>query len=445
MLPPSTVLPAPAGAFPPLRHVLWGGLLLRLAIYPLLPPTNVDDHFSVITFIRDHGRVPFADELSQAYHPPLYYVLALPLAWIDGPKLVQALSIALSCANLVLLFLLIRETPLLRSERARLHALLAAAVLPVFVVHSALVSNDSLSYLIGTACILLAFRYLEESTGPRLIALAIALAAGLLTKGTFLGWAIALACIVGLEQWRRHGGRRAAVVVLVFVALSGTLGSYKFIENTMRLGRPLVHNMSFEPEWAVRQEGTWQGVSTLLDINVWRLIEKPARFRPVQHSIPLLLYGSTWYPLKVTFGWQATRFPPTIPRILYVAGVVPALLVIGGVLLLAWFSRTLVHAPRLTGDDYFRRVHALTLLLVIGGTFGVVISAGLRFDAWSSFSGRLLFPSMGALCVSLGVGLGRLPDAAARGMGWALWFAWGASLVYFAVECRAALEKLLAS
>ena len=61
-----------------MRGLFYAGVLLRLALFAPLYPTNNDDHFGVIQYILREHALPPSDVLSQAYHPPLYYLLAAP-------------------------------------------------------------------------------------------------------------------------------------------------------------------------------------------------------------------------------------------------------------------------------------------------------------------------------------------------------------------------------
>jgi hypothetical protein len=59
-----------------LRFPFLAGVVLRLFVFLFQDPFNNDYHFQVIDWIHKNGTIPIATQLSQAYHPPLYYVLA---------------------------------------------------------------------------------------------------------------------------------------------------------------------------------------------------------------------------------------------------------------------------------------------------------------------------------------------------------------------------------
>ena len=99
--------------------------------------------------------------------------------------------------------------------------------------------------------------YIERPTTRWLVALGVALGVGLLTKGTFLAFVpgdrrrIALAV-----AWRRRvGTMRALGQTALCVAIAATVGSYKFVENYRRLGRPIVHNLDIPSDGEALSEG----------------------------------------------------------------------------------------------------------------------------------------------------------------------------------------------
>ncbi|RMD95249.1 MAG: hypothetical protein D6813_00705, partial [Calditrichaeota bacterium] len=126
-----------------LKIIFLGGITLRILVYIFLRPYNNDNHIAVVEFIANHGAIPKADQLGQAYHPPLYYLLAAPFAVIGPAKFVQILSLLFSLVNLSLLYYLIKVSSLLHTLNAKRHALLLVVLLPQFVIFSNFVSNDT--------------------------------------------------------------------------------------------------------------------------------------------------------------------------------------------------------------------------------------------------------------------------------------------------------------
>lgn len=394
-----------------LRLILVGGILLRIIVFVFLSPQNNDDHLEVIAFIIEHSALPTSDQLGQAYHPPLYYLLALPWALLGSSKgsskVVQVFSLLLSSCNLYLLYRLIKTTRLLADEGAKRHALMLATVLPQFVAFGSFVSNDTLSYLLGTLTFLQAFATIERPTRPSLILLGLVLGAGLLTKGTFIGFvpvAAVLVVYVGLRQ--RSSLKQHVIALAVLCLVAGVVGSYKFIENTIHLGRPIVHNLDFWPWWRKTQSGTYQGLRSLVDLNVWTLVRHPYICEQTWHSLPLLMYGTFWYSHVPESSFTVIRDLglDLVPQAIYLAGLLPTLLIALGLGVWLWRNRSLVAGLGLPQAQFVLRTQEKVSLLLFISNLALVVATGLRFDVWSCFQGRLVFPSIAAVVLLFGAG-----------------------------------------
>jgi 4-amino-4-deoxy-L-arabinose transferase-like glycosyltransferase len=378
-----------------LRWILLAGALLRLLLFKPLYPVNNDDHFGVIRFFLEHGVLPAADLTSQGYHPPLYYLLASPLAALAGLRGAELVSLALSLFNLWLLARLVATTELIATDTARRHVLAFAALLPQFVVFGLFVSNDALSYPVGTLFILVAFAYVERPTTRMLLALGAMTGVGLLTKGTFLAFVPVTAALVLAVAWRRHVPlRRAVALAAVCLVVAMTVGSYKFVENQRRFGRPIVHMLDFPATSMSGQKGTIKGVRSFVSFDLPKLVADPFDRRVARHSVPLLLYATTWYSYIRESNLRLVRrsgFGLLAP-LLCVVGLVPTALGLIGLGRVLGGMGELTLVPTLPEERYValgKRVTAVALFLA---TLGIVVTAGVRYDVVSCFQGRLIFP-----------------------------------------------------
>lgn len=404
------------------RALLMIAIGLRILTSVFLGPTGSDHHYEVIEAILRDGAFPRADIYAQAFHPPAYYVLSLPWALAGGARAVEVFSLLLSIVNVWLLYGLIER--FVESERARRHAMALVALLPQFVVYSILVSNDGLSFLVGTLAILAALRFTSQP-GVANAALAGLMAAfGLLTKGTLLAHAAVLFVIVAVVSFRRLQRRTALACIATFLALTVLLGSYKFIENQQRFGRPIVHNMDFDPDWAKAQRPTITGAASWIDVNVVKLLREPyAEHRDGTwtnpHSVPLLFYATLWHhyvPVSNFRGsWQWT---PWIAPVTYVLAL-PATLLIA----LGWL-RPRIRIP----------------LLFFAMNLALAIAAGVRYDAWSCFQSRLFFPSLAALALGYAWGIERVPRRIVDVACIALYVAF---VAYFGIEFAYVIGRFL--
>ena len=392
-----------------LTPVLLLGLALRLAVFWFLAPANNDPHLEFVQFLVERGRLPFADELTLGFQPPLYYLLAAPFWWLSGSaKVVQLLSLGLSLANLVLLHRFLATTPLLSSPRARLPAALLAATLPQFVLFGLFVSNDALAFPLGTWLFVALLRYLERPDRRRLLTVALLQGAGLLTKGTFMAYVPISVLVVLAVGFRRRDTLLALGRALAWLGLVvAVVGGYKFAENAWRFGTPVVSNDQLEQAWVRHQQPTYLGPSSLCDVDVTKLVREPYVSEATRHSIPLLMYGTFWYGLIRESNFTHTRADPwtPVPRGIYGLAVVPTLyMLLGG---LAWLLGVPALLAGLRGNEasFQRRAGQLVALLALAGQAALVLTWGLKHDAWSFFQSRLCFAAFASVALLLGAGL----------------------------------------
>ena len=429
-----------------LRAILVVGIVLRCATYLFQEPHNNDPHWEYVQFIIEHSRLPTSEELVLSFHPPLYFLLAVPWALIGSDKFVQLFSLLLSLVNLALLYSFIKNTRFLSEYRARCHALALTATLPQLVLFGNFISDDALSFPIGTLILLQILRYIDDPTRRNLVLLGLAQGAGLLTKGSFLAELPVLVMVVVAVGIRRRDtiGRHAAALAL-FGAVAGVSGCYKFVENYVHLGTPIPGNEVLQQEWVERQAGTYRGLSSLVDVNVVKLIREPLLGDTTRHSIPLLLYGTFWYSYIPESNFNATRAPPldAFPRAIYLFGLVPTLLMLLGGIMWARRCLALPAALRRTDDRTFElglgELAAILLLLL---HVAVVVRWGIHHDAYSFFQSRLFFPSFFGFALTLGWGLeaaGRGRPRLGRALDVALLACYAVLVVYLAIEVACAM------
>ncbi len=387
--------------------ILAGGILLRIIVYIFLGPHNNDNHFGVIEFVAKNLAFPSPDLLGQAYQPPLYYFMAAPLAMLGSAKIVQLLSLVLSIANLGLLYHFVKTTKLLSQLAARRHALLFAALLPQFVIFGNFVSNDSLAFLFGTLIFIQAFRYIDQPTRSNLLMLALALGIALLAKGIFLAFLPVLIALVVVIQFRQKANLKHHLVALgMFASIALAIGSYKYVDNTMTFGKPFMGRDDLGHKWVALQQGTYQGLKSIFDVNVIKLARHPSLSEYTQHSLPLLLYGTFWYSHILESNFQATRRYPLslLPGAIYLLGVVPTLLIMLGAGICLWRNKWPLKSFK-SPDTVFRlRMCEAFVFLIALSTLTVLVTWGLKHDAWSFFQARMLFPTFFAIAIFLGLG-----------------------------------------
>lgn len=411
-------------------YVLIAGLLLRVFVFFILAPQNTDAHFEIIRHIYLNHALPNSAVYNQSYHPPLYYLLATFFLNFGAFKAVQSFSLILSLATLILFFNLLRRLPWI-DDRLKPWCLALPAFHPQFIQYTLFISNDTLAIFLGAAIFDQGWRCLERPTLRHQALLAALLGLGLLTKITFLAF-IPPVLLLLIASAARAGipPRTLALRLAGLILLAALIGGYKFAENTFYFGRPLVNNLDFDPGWARFQRPFWIGPATLLDINLLKLLKFPVISSATIHSAPLLLYGSFWYSFipDSSFRTNLTDLK-WLGSAIYTLACVPTLLMLIGALR-CFTNRNLSRI-------YF--VFAVSVLLL---NLALVALAGWKYDIWSIFQGRLLFPAYFALVLLLGEGLGwaarrrwllRVAGAALAGLFFVFAF-------YYCAEARLAVK-----
>jgi hypothetical protein len=184
--------------------------------------------------------------------------------------------------------------------------------------------------------------------------------------------------------------------IFVCIAACGLLafGSVKYIQNEVIYGRPFVCNMDFNPNWLREDQGTYQGLASIYDVNILKLVQKPILDKSTQHSIPLIFYGTFWYDYITEPGLIGNRSNLTrrIGSYLDAVGVFPAILLMFGVVIAGGnlLRRLIVRADVIDGVACLEFASAIAFL----GNVSMLLLVFCKFDAWSTLQARSLFPTI---------------------------------------------------
>jgi 4-amino-4-deoxy-L-arabinose transferase-like glycosyltransferase len=377
-------------------------------VFLFIGVSNNDDHVEIVRYVAEHGILPRIDEFNQAYHPPLYYVIAAAVLKMSGSvKTVHFLSLLFSIAGLSLAWHLVNQLSGLTAQ-ARFWALMLVSFHPQFIIYSLFISNDSLANLLGLVVLAVGYRYLRHAALRNLVMLGVTLGLALATKFTFLAFILPIALVVLIVNYRQGVTLRRTVAGLAVLALIVVvLGSYKFVANARVTGTPFASNLDVWP-WAQKQKPTWIGPTTILDFNLMKLVRKPTVSEETVHSYPLMLYASFWYQFipDSTFRSNTKRGLNVLGSIIYLCAIWPTIMMIIGFGVIVKRSHRIL--SRRTSDWTATEAEEglkLLAVLVLLMSIALIFSVGWRHDVYSVFNSRLVFPAYFGFLVCLASGI----------------------------------------
>jgi hypothetical protein len=240
------------------------GALLRASMswsYDVTWSYDAQWHWDVVEWILAHKRIPTPNEVFQAQHPPVFYLMAAGLTklGVTHAKLVW-LPIIAGTLRLWLMWVGF-ELYLPRWRAARIFALALAAVLPTSVHIDGMLYAEALSGLWLTIAMLLVpqlFRRTGRARFAVAAALGLVLGVALLTKisavvviGSILFVGV-LELLLAPSYWRHRALRAASlgVMVAVCVAVSG----WYFARNVRDFGTPFVTSFDVKSQHGIVAE-----------------------------------------------------------------------------------------------------------------------------------------------------------------------------------------------
>ena len=243
--------------------IIFLAVVIRAVFLMNIPYTNfsydVDGHVAYVQYLVENHSVPGVDDCWTCYHPPVYYVSAVPSylfgEWlgVSGTTGLQVYSLLLSIVTVFLGMLFLRS---FLSGKALGIASVLWAFWPVMILVSPRIGNDQLFYMLHMLCMWGGVNYLKEGRGKYLLVAVIATAFAMWTKATAVVTLGTLFVFVILGYWVNLRRRRltcsewvsAGLLLLLVVAivLQHLLGDSTLVGNSSGLaGRLKVGNEAF--------------------------------------------------------------------------------------------------------------------------------------------------------------------------------------------------------
>jgi 4-amino-4-deoxy-L-arabinose transferase-like glycosyltransferase len=388
-----------------LRLFLVLGIAIRVTVFLFQAPFDNDKHFAVVQYVFQTSKIPIADQLDQAYQPPLYYLLASPLLFRGVAKVVQVLSLALSLATLLVFYTLLNQLDFPSTPKQ--YSFLLLCFLPQLIMFQNYISNDTLAIFIGALIFLHVHRYLSNPHMKNIIIISILIGLGLLTKATFLAFIIPIFLLIIITRIRqRKSAYNIFLSLVLFSIIFVALGSYKFIQSYLYLGNAFFCNIDLHSAWVGHQKNTYQGLASFLDVNLIKLARYPTVSEKTKHSYPLMFYGTFWYQYipESNFKGNLSWFR-MIGSLIYMFAAIPTSTAVIGLFSILVSYKKLLHIRQLTQEEFKNIVFQYTSSLLFIMNLSLIVYAGMKYDVWSIFQARLFFPSILGIIVCLNSGI----------------------------------------
>jgi len=385
--PPALLRRAPEIALG-LATLFWIGLFFaKFADIPIESGYDGRFHVQYVRFVAEHARLPPATGGPAMYQPPLFYAGAGLLHALVAPApdgaaerwLLRLLPFLSGLGMVWIAWALVRRLAP-DDPAAGVFAVTLTAFLPLNLYMSAYVSNEPLQAALASAALLVLCNAILSGRASRrsLVALALLLGLGAMTKYTSLGVAAVLAFFLGFSLWlvERTGAGRAVAAALAVLAGAALLAGWVYVRNAVLYGDALVWNVDLPGG------GTWWQPPG------YRTAEFYLGFGEALRHPFFSGFHSFWDGLYATFWGEG--LPPTAYRLAERHGVwsyewmsAGYLLALPGTAVLGVGAACTLR-DALSGDDLRRRA-VLSLLLALIALFGLgLLQISIRWPVWGA-------------------------------------------------------------
>jgi len=226
-----------------------------------------------------------------AHHPPLYYLLMLPIdvALSEKPIFtrVHAIRLLSSLLSTITIIIAALAGRLIFGTKSLIWLLVPALFLfsPVFTFDQACINNDHLLILLYSLLLYLMLKWSEaQLTAGKIAVLGVIVGLGLLSKLLFLT-AIPVVCLFVWMKERGHGIRslkRAASKLALFTAVFLAVSGWWFLRNYLLYGIPIITATTIRP--ASKMPVDIGLIDILLSTSLWGWITTGWFFRIGSHT-----------------------------------------------------------------------------------------------------------------------------------------------------------------
>jgi 4-amino-4-deoxy-L-arabinose transferase-like glycosyltransferase len=315
-------------------------------------------HEGVRLLWRD-GRLPASTACWQCYHPPLFYILGWPLyafgRWTartqdaDAQGLRWLAGLATASAGLTIYY----GYRLLRLFGCRGGSVVIGVAILVTFPCLFFSSYGAEADIVLTAILSAFIYYLTRDFAARAAvgsSLRLGVLAGLAAATKYSGLVAVVSVVIlsAVRFTRRRGGLTTVAHAAIILAVTGSVGGWKYVDNYRHYGTPLYANGTAQQGFAIERSGRraerYEFTSFRLG-DVVRLysphsLQGPLTDLPVYRSVPTTLHALAWSDMSFfsepsrhgdpSHPYPRKHVPTWLVGTVIVLGVVPELLAITG-------------------------------------------------------------------------------------------------------------------
>ncbi|MCD6326868.1 hypothetical protein J7M28_04875 [bacterium] len=326
------------------------------------------------------------------HHPPLYYLLGVPIDMLlaDSPVFTRALALRLLSVVLstitVLLVCFISQAIFGRFGLFWVLAPSLVVLSPVYALHQGYINNDHLLILLYTLMLYLMVKWVNEPANfKRVAVLGVIVGLGLITKLLFVTALVLVPVFLLFTERSGAGGKIRFKRVLVFSGAfflaAFAVSGWWFFKNYLLYGYPVITLTSIWPA------------------DVW----------PTEMTYKEFFFSENFFNW-VAFGWFVRR--PTRAQF-----IMAALILDPGAIGLLWvlFRRTIRRAIPIA-DDVSRRLKILLCAVVIHFVivWSQVSSGSINVGHFRALQGRYFFPVIAGIVALWAFGVSNIAPQRAR-------------------------------
>lgn len=354
-------------------------------------------HYEYVVYLVSNWSFPPAEGGFEYSQPPLFYMfgslafyLSSFFSQIEPMRAVQFVSMLLGVANIFLVYLIAKEI-FPDNYRIQLFTVTLASVLPVHILLSGMINNDTAVAFFVSLVFYFLVVYEKNPNLRNLVFLGVAGGLALLSKY----WGVLVLPILVLYfLWRaleKRNLKHEAFNVSILVFVSMLTGGWWYIRNYLLYGNPFILKVPFFFDVIPPPHPAAYYLNFALDVFRYPFTSSTV------NSFWTQTYATLWFDSPETLDYLPMEFNTAIGSLSLVAGILPTLCIIAGIFYLAL-------------DHNFRRKYRVMGIMFLFLTANLLAYAyyTYKYPFTSATNARFLLPALVPIALSGGIILDKL-------------------------------------